>query len=114
MKEKVSVWDFILIAGLLLLCSVLWWFPREEGAVATVSADGKVVAVLPLSSDRVLVLPDGTEVTVREGAVFVTHATCEDKLCEKMGKISKDGQTVLCLPNRISVVISGEVDAYVG
>ena len=114
MKERVRIWDFVLIAALLAVCFSILWIPRPMGASATVSVDGKVVAVLPLEKDTVYALPDGTRVEVCDGQVFVTHATCEDKLCEEMGKISREGQTVLCIPNRISVVISGEVDAYVG
>ena len=114
MNQKIRIWDFVLIGVLLLACFSVWFFPRAKGAAATVSVDGKVIAVLPLDRDTVYALPDGTEVTVRDGAVFVSRSTCEDRLCEKMGAISEEGRTVLCLPNRISVVISGEVDAYVG
>ena len=114
MSRKVRLWDFLLIAGLVLACFAVWFFPREEGASATVSVDGRVVAVLPLTQDTVFALSDGTEVTVRQGEVWVSRATCKDELCQGMGRVSKEGQTILCLPNRISVVISGEVDAYVG
>jgi hypothetical protein len=114
MNRKVRVWDFVLIAVLVLACTAVWWFPSGEGITATVSVDGKIVAVLPLSEDTSLELEDGTVLTVRDGEIFVETFRCPDGLCRDMGRISKEGQTILCLPNRISVVITGEVDAYVG
>lgn len=114
MNRRVRIWDFVLIAALALACSAVWWLPAEDGASATVSVDGKIVAVLPLSEDTSLELEDGTVLTVENGEIFVGFSRCPDGLCRDMGRISKEGQTILCLPNRISVVISGEVDAYVG
>jgi hypothetical protein len=34
-------------------------------------------------------------------------ADCPDKLCEKTGKISKNGETIVCLPHRVVVEIQG-------
>jgi len=113
-KDRVRVWDLLLILCLLALCVGLTWIPRSEGECVTVSVDGKVLATLPLTEDAVYPLPDGSSVVIRNGTARLAGATCEDKLCEEMGEISHRGQTVLCLPNRISLVISGEVDAYVG
>ncbi|MBQ4323386.1 MAG: NusG domain II-containing protein [Clostridia bacterium] len=114
MNQKVRIWDFLLIAALVAACACVWLIPRETGASATVSVDGEIVAVLPLSQEGEFLLPMGGRVVVRDGKVSLCDAVCEDKLCENMGEISGEGQTILCLPLRVSVVISGEVDAYVG
>ena len=37
-------------------------------------------------------------------------ANCPDKLCVKQGKISKDGETITCLPNKVTVTVYGEDD----
>ena len=34
-------------------------------------------------------------------------ADCPDKLCEKTGKISKNGETIVRLPHRVVVEIQG-------
>lgn len=114
MSPKVRIWDLVLILALVACSCIPWLIPASQGQTVTVSVDGREVVTLPLSEDREYPLPDGTVVVVRDGAAWVEKATCADKLCEEMGKISSEGQTVLCLPNRISLVISGEVDAYVG
>lgn len=115
MNQKVRIWDIVLIAALLAVCFGAVFFTRTPGTVATVRVDGRIVATLPLSEDAVLPLEDGTRVIVENGSVRISDATCPDLLCEACGSVSRRGQSILCLPNRISIEISdGEVDAYVG
>ena len=48
---------------------------------------------------------------------FLKDTSCPDHLCEKMGRISSSGQSIICLPNRVVVEITGaaqEYDAVVG
>lgn len=115
MNQRVRIWDVLLIAGLIGVCFLFWFLPKDEENSVTVSVDGKVVAVKDLKNDAVVDLPDGTQVIVEDRTVRVIHSTCPDHLCEDMGKISSQGEVILCVPNRISVEIRGEgVDALVG
>ena len=115
MREKVKIWDFVLIAILVALCLSVWFLPKEQGNTVSISVDGTVVAVKKLDQDAVVDLSDGTQVLVENRTVRVVHSTCPDHLCEQMGKISACGQVILCVPNRISVEIRGEgVDGLVG
>ena len=113
MSERIRVWDVVLIVALVAACASVLFFPRSAGQTATVRVNGEIRAVLPLSQDTQMTLEDGTVVIVEKGTVRVEHSTCPDHLCESVGKIGTEGQTILCLPNRISVVISGEeADVY--
>lgn len=115
MSERVRIWDILLIVALVAACFAVFFFPRNRGLVATVCVDGRVKAVMSLSEDASVVLEDGTVILVENGAVRVESSTCPDHLCESMGSVQNAGQSILCLPNRISVVLSGEgADAYVG
>ncbi|MBO5247999.1 MAG: NusG domain II-containing protein [Clostridia bacterium] len=115
MNQRVKIWDIVLIAALVGGCFLLSFLPKEQGATVTVSVDGAVISVIDLGRDTVVDLPDGGRVIVENRTVRVQNASCPDRLCEKMGKISACGEVILCVPNRISVQISGEgVDAIVG
>ena len=54
-----------------------------------------------------------TTVMCRDGYVWVSDSCCPNKLCVKTGKIHTQGQTIVCVPNRVVVRIVGadNVDA---
>ena len=82
---------------------------RETGtdAVVTVrTADGD--EVYPLNKDGVFSLNGGTNTLVIEnGEAWVSEANCPDKVCMGMGKISKNGEFIACLPNQVIIVVEG-------
>ncbi len=45
---------------------------------------------------------------IDEEKVYVLESTCKDKLCIKEGAISRVGESIICLPNRITISIVGE------
>lgn len=85
---------------------------REPAAVVDISVDGEVVETLDLSIDRELTIQgagDGTNhLIIQDGQVWVTEASCPDHLCIRQGKISMDGQVIVCLPNRMTAAIRGQ------
>ena len=57
------------------------------------------------------------EFEVKNGKICLTNASCPDKLCEKTGYISSSGQSIICVPNKITVTVVGSdesVDVTVG
>ena len=104
--------DVIVISALLLLSLLLLFFTlafKEKGAVAVVEINGAVAGEYPLSQNGVFVLNGGTNTLVIEnGAAYLTDSHCPDKTCELTGKVRYVGQTVICLPNRLSVTVKGE------
>lgn len=61
-------------------------------------------------SDNADIFLDGLTVHISDGKVWVTEANCDDKTCEHTGKISRAGQSIVCLPNGIVVSIIGKSD----
>ncbi len=111
----------ILVAILLIIISVLS-FSNRQGSKVIVSVDGSVTASYPLSEDLTTTIEGyngGTNtLVIKDGKAFLTDTSCPDHLCEKMGRISSVGQSVICLPNRVVIEITGEdsseYDAVVG
>ena len=48
-----------------------------------------------------------TTVVIDNGRVCVKETDCPNKLCQK-GAITMAGQSIVCLPNRVSVLIEGK------
>ena len=40
----------------------------------------------------------------------MSEADCPDKVCMGMGKISRNGEFIACLPNRLLVVVEGAAE----
>ncbi len=48
------------------------------------------------------------DVAVKDGAVKIVSASCRHKTCMELGAISHAGQSLVCIPSRLRVVIEGE------
>ena len=115
-KKKVFA-DIILICILLVLALSVFLvveLTRREGAYVVVSIDGGEVCRYSLSEDGEFTLNGGTNTLVISGGkAYISEADCPDGLCISQGKISRTGQTVVCLPNRVMLRIVGAEDADV-
>lgn len=106
LRADVIVISAILLAALLFLAFTL--LLRKPGAVAVVEINGEAVGEYDLSKDGVFVLNGGTNTLVIEnGEAYVKDSACPDRTCERTGKIRYVGQTIVCLPNRLSVTVKG-------
>lgn len=103
--------DIILIASILIVAIALFLIvelTKEEGAGVTVKVDGIEVAEYSLSKNGTYPLNGGTNILVIEnGKAYLTDANCPDKLCVHQGKISRTGETITCLPNKLTVTVFG-------
>ena len=120
--EKKRKRDLLLTAGLLALAGVLYLFlrPGPVGAWAVVTVDGMETARYPLTEDRTVTIgtTDWNVLVISDGGAAVADANCGDHTCVRMGRISREGETIVCLPHRLVVEItgtdSGGPDATVG
>jgi hypothetical protein len=106
---------FVAVLFVLILTSVIVMLFMPKGESAVVYLNGQKIATLSLSIDTEYnISRDGVEmrIVVSDGFVNIEESNCPDHLCES-GRISKKGEKLVCLPNRVVVEISGEseVDA---
>lgn len=82
-----------------------------DGLEARVSANGKEVARVPLWESARSLTVEGFQgkstLEVREGRVRMVDSACPDKLCVRTGWISRPGESIVCLPNRVVIEIVG-------
>ena len=84
--------------------------PGGQGAWAVVTIDGEETARYSLGEDRTVRLGDGDGYNILQisgGAAAVTEADCGDHTCVRTGRISREGETIVCLPHRLVVRIEG-------
>ena len=102
---------FFLVVSLLLFLLI---GKRKEGNEVRVMVEGKEIGVYSLSRDGEFSLNGGTNtLIIKDGKAYMADADCPDKLCVRQGKIHRNGETITCLPNKLTVTVideEGEVD----
>lgn len=112
-RKKTLLFDALLVLVILALALSVFLvlrLVRKDGAYARVTVDGQTVGEYSLSESGEYVLNGGTNVLVVSGGkAYMKSATCPDKTCVTRHKsgISYDGETIVCLPNRVRVEIYG-------
>ena len=116
-------WKWIAILGILLIiCIVSSYFllsGNQDAEAAQIISDGKILRTVNLNTDQEFTIPAANGgyniVTVRNGQIAVTEASCPDHYCMKRGYCNS-GTEIVCLPNRLSIRFLGvqEIDAIVG
>ena len=137
-QKRMTGRDMLLIGGLLaagvagLLAVRLWMNPG--GSAVRITAGGELYGIYPLSEEQVIPitgrpsgstgLPDGQDageaspeetvtnvLQISSHEAKMTEAGCPDKLCVHQKAVSRQGETIVCLPNQVIVEIIGEEPA---
>ncbi len=109
--------DIILVAFILLIsviCSLVFHLTMEDGKYVLVTVDGEQVYKHSIEKDEKTVIlgvnssEQKNVLVIEDGKAFVTSATCPDKICVSHRKISKTGETIVCLPHKVVVSVVEE------
>ncbi len=112
-QKSFTAADLILIIILLLAGGIFWIRKNQSvsGTVVNIYSKNERIAELPLDRNDTFTVANelGTNtVVIENGQAYMTDADCPDKICEEMGRISKPGETIVCLPHQLIVEISDE------
>jgi hypothetical protein len=106
--------DIIFIAAILAvvaIAAVALLLLRGEGSTVTVEVDRQIIGTYSLAIDRVVDIPtdDGemNRLIIRDGKAFMESATCPDGVCVSHRPISREGETIVCLPHKVVVTVIG-------
>lgn len=111
--------DWLLIIFVLAVSILAFGFhnlrPRQEQAVVEVRVDGEEFGCWPLSEDMTVEIDGTNQLVIEDGQADMVWADCPDKLCVRQRAISREGESIICLPNKVVVSVVGgeerEVDA---
>jgi hypothetical protein len=112
--NKKTVADIVLIAAILVIALSVFLvveLSRKKGELVRVSINGEAVAEYSLAENAEYSLNGGSNILVIEnGKAYIKWANCPRQICVKDGKISRTGQRITCLENRIVIEVIGEDD----
>jgi hypothetical protein len=117
MKNLLKKKDILIIVGILVVALVFLLvveLTKEDGASVLVRINGEEVATYSLTIDAQYELNSGTNILcIKNNEAYLVDANCPDHLCVKQGKISKNGETITCLPNKLTITVIGAQDSSV-
>ena len=118
---KTRTWIGILAVAMVLCAAASFFLLRSDGPAtrAQIISQGKILRTVDLHIDQEFTVStsDGgyNIITVKDGRIAVTGATCPDHYCMKRG-FCDGGSQIVCLPNRLVIefLSEQEIDAVVG
>ncbi len=124
--------DLILAGAVLLVSGALWLILSWSGKTGdniSIMVDGQLYGTYSLDEDKEIVigLPDGASgadygsteaggtnsvwrnvLKIQAGQASMIEADCPDLLCVHHKPISKQGESIVCLPHKVIVKVTGE------
>lgn len=116
MKKRFGKNDLIFIGILLTIALVVFfagsWIYGKKGAKVQITVDGEVYGTYALNKEQTVTIEKKDKVTnilqIEDGTAKMITADCPDQLCVHQQEISKAGQTIVCLPNKVVVEVHEE------
>lgn len=109
--RKADIILFIILISFGIASSVWLGMTSRSGDKATVTVDGKTYGVYSLSEDKTISVKQGNKlniIKIKHGFVTMSEASCDNQVCVKHKAISKTGESIICLPNKVVVSIGGK------
>lgn len=106
---KIKKGDIIISLSLLLLSIVMAFGisnsrPKTSGKIVRIEHNSELYGEFSLNEDKVIEIDDGVhynKVVIKDGEAYMEEANCRDQICTQMPPISINGETIICLPNRV-------------
>lgn len=106
----------IVVAFAVMTAAFVYGKNRGETLTATVEHRGQVAAQVALSTltEEKKITIDGQyhlTVTLTRDGVSVTESDCPGQDCVHTGRITRAGQSIVCLPEQVVVTLEGKTSA---
>ncbi|TAN38006.1 MAG: NusG domain II-containing protein [Verrucomicrobia bacterium] len=111
----ISRGDYVLAGAVLALAitaiAATLHRPADAEARALIHVGTAPVQELDLATDRMvtnLVAGHMAEFEINTGRIRVREITCPQKLCQHTGWISRPGEMIVCVPNKILIEVTAQ------
>ncbi len=113
MQNKKIKNDIILIVIIIALSAMAFILINSfssSGNEVIIEQNLKQTAVLNINKNQEYNLYDNNgnicnTVLIKDGTVSMKYANCKDKICVNHNKISKNNESIICLPNKVVVTV---------
>ena len=110
--------DILIMTGLLTAAIAAFFIVPviygTGGDMAGVYMDGKLYASYDLKDSQRYHIPVGdeyNEVLIEHGKVRVSSSSCKNQVCVNHSPISKNGESIICLPHKLVIRIENKKES---
>ena len=109
-KNDIILISVILVAALIFLA--VFTLNKQEGSAVTVKIDGVDSDIYELNKDISVDIVTGENdefintLVIADGKAYIVNANCPDKICEGHRPVSYTGETIVCLPHKVTIEIT--------
>lgn len=114
-SKILTKWDIILASAVVAVCVAGYFFTgfflAGNEKYAVIEVDGKIFAkynMTTLTETKYVDVNGHNTIEITRDYVKSVYADCKDRLDIKQGKITDPGQIIICMPNRMTVRITGK------
>lgn len=105
--------DILILAAVLILAITFFLVTGRQqlGEYVHITANGKTTTY-PLNKNRSVKFKRGKDgqntVIIKDMEVYMESASCPDKICVRHKAVSKNGESIICLPNEVFIEIESK------
>lgn len=113
-------WDILIYISLILFSGLIIYSGIEKkekkAEYVEIYLGGKIKYRYKLTKEKKVIeikVDNGIEkIEIENNKVKKIKSTCKNRNCEKQGEISKSGESIICVPNKEIIKISGEAEEF--
>lgn len=107
MKKNDLILAGIILAVAVCLLALQMSGDRDNAHLVKIRSGGKVFGTYDLSRDRTIDINGTNRLVIEDGQAWMEWADCPDQVCVRHRAVSKTGESIICLPNRVVISVEG-------
>lgn len=112
---KVGDWGTLLLGSVVVLALVVKLWAGDHADKAIIRSGGKIFREISLSHDQQIQVPGRlgfSIIRIQKGKVRIAADPSPRQYCVRQGWLEQAGDIALCLPNQVSVELTGARKRY--
>lgn len=108
-KDLIFIFSILIFAVFLLLIQRVYGNAQGEADLVKITVDQKLYGTYDLNKNQTITIQNDlgiNTIQIQNKDVWMEEADCPDGYCKEQGHISKNKQTIVCLPHKLVVEIS--------
>ena len=110
-KDLIFIFSILIFAVFLLLIQRVYGNAQGEAGLVKITVDQKLYGTYDLNKNQTITIQNDlgiNTIQIQNKDVWMEEADCPDGYCKEQGHISKNKQTIVCLPHKLVVEISDD------